>query len=41
MAVCPECGGELDEEEVCIDCGLDTKEGPEEEGGKEEESWEE
>ncbi len=26
MAECPDCGGELDEEGVCQDCGLDTTE---------------
>ena len=31
MANCPECGGELDEEGVCIKCGFDTREEADEE----------
>jgi len=37
MTFCPDCGGELDEEGVCTECGFDTKEGSEEEEG----GWEE
>ena len=28
---CPECGGELDEEGVCVECGFDTREEADEE----------
>jgi len=31
MEICPECGGELDEEGVCVECGFDTREEADEE----------
>lgn len=44
MTRCSDCGGELDEEGVCTECGFDTKEDSEEEkeSPKEDEGgWEE
>lgn len=48
MRDCPKCGGELDEDGICIECGYDVREGltgeewganEEEEKSREEKGW--